>query len=88
MYARIDRVPDAFQRLDICLGLNPAHYRANLLRGRILSLQGKAVEALANLKKAAEAQPDSREAHKFLADAYEQLGDTVNAADQRARARQ
>lgn len=88
VYARIDRVPDAFQRLDICLGLNPAHYRANLLRGRILSLQGKAVEALANLKKAAEAQPDSREAHKFLADAYEQLGDTVNAADQRARARQ
>jgi choline-sulfatase len=88
VYARIDRVPEAFEHLDLCLGLDPAHYRANLLRGRILSLQGKPAEALANLKKAAEAQPDSREAHKFLADAYEQLGDSVRAEQERARASQ
>jgi len=88
VYARIDRVPDAMEHLDICLGLAPAHYRANLLRGRILSLQGKPAEALPNLKKATEVQPDSREAHKFLADAYEQLGDSTSAAQERAKANQ
>ncbi len=40
VYARIDRVPDAMTELDTALSLNPDHYRANLLRGRILSLQG------------------------------------------------
>jgi arylsulfatase A-like enzyme/thioredoxin-like negative regulator of GroEL len=86
VYARTDRVPQAMEHLDICLGLDPNHYRANLLRGRILSLQHKPSEALPNLKKAAEVQPDSREAHLFLADAYEQLGDSVKAAEERARA--
>jgi arylsulfatase A-like enzyme len=86
VYARIDRVPEAMDHLDICLGLDPNHYRANLLRGRILSLQQKPAEALPNLKRAAEVQPDSREAHKFLADAYEQLGDSASAAEQRAQA--
>ena len=88
VYARIDRVPEALEHLDTCLGLDPAHYRANLLRGRILSLQGKPAEALPNLKKAAEVQPDSREAHKFLADAYDQMGDSVSAAAERTRANQ
>ena len=88
VYARTDRVPEAMEHLDICLSLDPNHYRANLLRGRILSLQHKPSEALLNLKKAAAIQPDSREAHSFLADAYEQLGDAVNAAAERARAGQ
>ncbi len=83
VYARVDRVPEAMQHLDICLEIDPGHYRANLLRGRILSLQGKPAEALPNLKKATEVQSDSREAHKFLADAYEQLGDSAKAAEER-----
>ena len=37
VYARIDRVPEAMTELDTTLGLSPDHYRANLLRGRILS---------------------------------------------------
>ena len=86
VYARIDRVPDAMQHLDLCLGLDPNHYRANLLRGRILSLQKKPQEALANLEKAATVQPDSREAHLFLADAYAQLGRAMDAQRERARA--
>ena len=88
VYARIDRVPEAVEHLDLCLGLDPAHYRANLLRGRILSLQGRPAEALSNLKKAAEVQPDSREAHTFLADAYQQLGDSASAERERVRATQ
>jgi len=35
---------------------------------------------------AAEVQPDSREAHLFLADAYQQLGRTLDAARERATA--
>jgi len=86
VYARTDRVPEAMEHLDICLGIDPTHYRANLLRGRILSLQHKAAEALPNLQKAVEVQPESREAHLFLADAYEQLGESVKAAEERGRA--
>lgn len=79
VYARIDRVPEAMAELDETLGLSPDHYRANLLRGRILSLQQRPEDALANLRKAAEIQPSSVEAHRFLADAYLQLGRQAEA---------
>jgi len=83
VYARIDRVPDAMTELDSTLGLSPDHYRANLLRGRILALQGNPLGALNNLEKATQVQPDSREAHLFLADAYAQLGRTLDATRER-----
>jgi arylsulfatase A-like enzyme len=86
--ARIDRVPKAMEHLDTCLGLSPDHYRANLLRGRLLSLLGRPSEAVPNLEKAARVQPGSQEAHSFLADAYEQLGRTAEARAQRALAAQ
>jgi arylsulfatase A-like enzyme/Tfp pilus assembly protein PilF len=86
VYARIDRVSEAMEHLAITLELNPDHYRANLLRGRILYLQGNPVEALPNLKKAAEVQPDSREAHLFLAEAYSQLGKPLDAQHEHAEA--
>jgi arylsulfatase A-like enzyme/Flp pilus assembly protein TadD len=88
VYARIDRVPDAMNELDTTLSLEPDHYRANLLRGRILSLQGQPELALPNLLKAEEAQPDSREAHSFLADAYQQLGRVMDEARERVAAQQ
>ncbi len=72
--------------LDTCLSLSPEHYRANLLRGRILSLQGDPTAAMANLQKAAQVQPDSREAHLFLADAYQQMGKVFDAERERAEA--
>ena len=86
VYARIDRVPDAMTELNTTLSLSPNHYRANLLRGRILSLQRDALDALPNLQKAAEVQPDSGEAHAFLADAYAQLGRQLDADRERAEA--
>jgi arylsulfatase A-like enzyme/thioredoxin-like negative regulator of GroEL len=86
VYARIDRVPEAMEHLDTCLELSPDHYRANLLRGRLLSLLGKAAEALPNLQKAAAVEPDSREAHLFLADAYAQLGRSAEEKAERTRA--
>jgi Flp pilus assembly protein TadD len=87
VYARIDRVPEAMTELDTTLGLSPDHYRANLLRGRILSLQGNPLGALDNLEKATQVQPDSSEAHSFLADAYQQLGRVADAERERAAAR-
>ena len=86
--ARIDRVPEAMTELDTCLSLSPDHYRANLLRGRILSLQGNPTAALTNLEKAAQVEPDSREAHLFLADAYGQLGRVFDAERERGVAQQ
>ncbi len=86
--ARIDRVPEAMTELDTCLSLSPDHYRANLLRGRILSLQGNPIAAVANLEKAAQVQPDSREAHLFLADAYQQMGRPFDAERERSIAQQ
>jgi tetratricopeptide (TPR) repeat protein len=86
VYARIDRVPDAMKELDITLGSDPDHYRANLLRGRILSLENNPEEALPNLEKAVKVQPASVEAHLFLADAYAQLGRQDDAKGQRQEA--
>jgi arylsulfatase A-like enzyme/Flp pilus assembly protein TadD len=79
VYARIDRVPEAMTELDTTLTLNPDHYRANLLRGRILSLQGNPEAALGNLEKAVQVQPQSQEAHLFLGGAYAQLGRDADA---------
>jgi len=86
VYARIDRVPEAMEHLDICLGLSPDHYRANLLRGRLLYLLGKPGEAVPNLQKAAAVEPNSKEAHSFLADAYGRLGQTAEEQAERTRA--
>ena len=74
--------------LDTSLSLSPDHYRANLLRGRILSLQGNPTAGVVNLEKAVEVQPDSREAHLFLARAYEQLGRVMDAAKEKVAAQQ
>jgi tetratricopeptide (TPR) repeat protein len=86
VYARIDRVPEALRELRAALDLEPHHYRANLLTGRILDLQGKSGEALPFLEGAVEANAASAEARTFLADAYERLGRTADAARERAKA--
>lgn len=86
VYARIDRIPDAMTELDACLELQPNHYRANLLRGRILFLQGNAALAVLNLEKAVLAEPKSQEAHLFLADAFRQLGRLFDAEREHAAA--
>jgi predicted Zn-dependent protease len=65
---------------------NPQHFRANLLLGRILTLQHHAQEAEPYLKQAVNSEPGNFEAHAFLADAYDQLGNTAEASSERARA--
>ena len=83
VYARIDRVADAERELHTALNLDVHHYRANLLLGRILFLQGHCEEALPYLEKAVSVQPESKEAHSFLAEEYAQLG--LNAESRREK---
>ena len=60
-YARIDRVDEAVAELRAALALEPRHFRANLLLGRILTLQGQAAAALPHLQTAAGVQPTDAE---------------------------
>jgi arylsulfatase A-like enzyme/Tfp pilus assembly protein PilF len=86
--ARINRVPDALIELRAAIHLDPRHFRANLLLGRILTLQNQAAAALPPLQVAVDAQPASIEAHEFLADAYDKLGNSAQAARERQRAQE
>ena len=86
IYARTGRPEEAAKNLLIVLQGEPDHYRANLLLGRMLFLNGTFDEALPYLEKAAAVQTDSSEAHSFLADDYEKLGRAQDASTQRAEA--
>jgi arylsulfatase A-like enzyme/Flp pilus assembly protein TadD len=85
VYARTQRVPEAVELLRNVIAVDPQHFRGNLLLGRILSLQHQPEEALPYLKQAASSEPTNFEAHAFLADAYDALGDSQTAASERAR---
>jgi choline-sulfatase len=88
VYARIDRIADATRELQAAIDLEPRHFRANLLLGRILALSGRAESAVPHLRTAVDVQPSSAEAHEFLADAYDKVGDRAAAAAERQRAEQ
>jgi cytochrome c-type biogenesis protein CcmH/NrfG len=82
----VQRVPEAVELLQQVIQLNPEHFRANLLLGRIYSLQHRSDAALPYLKQAVVSEPDNFEAHAFLADNYEQQGNSQAAASERNRA--
>ncbi|HEV2196506.1 MAG TPA: sulfatase-like hydrolase/transferase [Candidatus Acidoferrum sp.] len=86
IYARTGRPQDAAKNLLEVLQGEPDHYRANLLLGRMLFLNGTFDEALPYLEKAVAVQEDSGEAHSFLADEYEKLGRVADAAREQAEA--
>lgn len=86
VYARTQHVPEAVELLLTVIQLNPQHFRANLLLGRILTLQHRAGEALPYLKQAESAEPENFEPHAFLADAFDELGETQTANTERTRA--
>jgi arylsulfatase A-like enzyme/Flp pilus assembly protein TadD len=86
IYARTGRPEQAAKDLMVVLQGEPDHYRANLLLGRMLFLNGSFAEALPYLEKAAAVQTDSGEAHAFLADEYEKLGRAADAAREHAEA--
>ena len=79
-------MPEAVDLLHTVIEQNPQHFRANLLLGRILTLQNHAADAVPYLKQAVSSEPRNFEPHAFLADALEQLGEKENAGAERARA--
>ena len=85
-YARADRLQDAIPEYEKVIELRPNHYSAHLLLGRAQALSENPAAALPNLMKAAELQPKAPEPHRFLADAYVQLGRQDDAKRERAAA--
>jgi len=85
---RLKQVPEAAKEYEKALELEPDHFQANLRYGRLLFLEGHSEAALPKLSRAAKVDPESAEAHAFLADAYQQLGQMENASRERAKAAQ
>jgi tetratricopeptide (TPR) repeat protein len=86
-YEHLGRTPEAMKTYQTTLQLNPNHYRANLMFGRLLGMRDDALAALPYLQKAVKLQPQSPDAHKFLANVYTELGQEGNARRERAEAR-
>ena len=85
-YDEIGRAAEAEKNFHAALRINPNHYRANLLIGRLLGMQNDPLTALPYLQKAVKLQPQSPDAHKFLANVYTELGQEENARRERAEA--
>ncbi len=85
-YDEIGRASDAAKNFQAALQINPNHYRANLLLGRLLGMQDNPTAALPYLQKAVKLEPQSPDAHKFLANVYIELGQEENARREQAAA--
>ena len=84
----LSSIPEAIQEFEKTLELDPNHYQANLLFGRLLFLEGHPKQAFPKLQQAAKLEPNLREPHAFLADLYQELGQPEKAARERAQAEQ
>jgi Tfp pilus assembly protein PilF len=85
-YEHEGRLEDATHEFQSALRLNPEHYKANLMFGRLLGMHGDPGRALLYLQKAVKLQPESPDGHKFLANVYTELGQTENAQREQAEA--
>jgi predicted Zn-dependent protease len=85
-YDELGRATEAAKSLQHALRINPDHYQANLLLGRILGMQNRPREALPYLQKAVKLQPKSPDGHKFLGNVYTELGQEDNARREQVEA--
>jgi arylsulfatase A-like enzyme/Flp pilus assembly protein TadD len=83
---RLKYLPEAAGEYEKALEIDPDYFQANLTYGRLLLREGHPEAALPRLSRAAKVDPQSADAHKFLADAYQRLGQTQNAERERAEA--
>lgn len=74
VYQKTSRMDDATKEFQNALRADSNNFPANLLLGRLLVMDRRALEALPYLRKAAKLRADSIDVHRFLADAYSQLG--------------
>jgi choline-sulfatase len=82
----LKHVPEAAKEYEKTLELAPNHFEANLKYGQLLLLDGHPDDALPKLSLAAKLNPESAEAHGFLAVAYQRLGQLRDAERERATA--
>jgi arylsulfatase A-like enzyme len=85
-YDKLGRATDAEKSFRRALQINPNHYRANLYLGRLLGMQNNPSAALPFAQRAVSLQPQSPDAHKFLANVYIELGQLQNARREQAEA--
>jgi tetratricopeptide (TPR) repeat protein len=86
VYARIDRVPEALDHLNLTLELLPDHYRANLLKGRIFVVAGESRGIAAVSEEGRRGSTPVARSPPVLGDALEQAGDVTGAQQQRQAA--
>jgi len=82
----LKHVPEAAAEFDKALELDADDYMTNLKYGELLVLEGKADAAILKLSRAVTTEPKSAEAHIFLARAYDALGQSQNADQERKKA--
>jgi predicted Zn-dependent protease len=86
VHLRLKHIPEATAEFENSLKIEPDHFLTNLKYGEMLSRVGDAKGALPKLVRAAKMDPKSAEAHAFLADVYQELGQAQNASRERAKA--
>ena len=79
VYARLKRVPEATREFETTLRLDPDHYQGNLIFGHMLVLEREPQAALPKLLKAVKLRPEVAEPHRYLSQAYSELGQEANA---------
>lgn len=87
VYQRLQRLADAGKQYQAAASLAPGDFRANLLAGRSLGMQGNAAAALPYLQAATSLNPESSDAHQFLGNVYNELGQTADADREHAEAK-
>jgi len=85
---KLKRTQEATKDYETALEIDPGHFQTNLKYGRILFMQGNKIRALSLLQNAAKAEPESRQAHMYLADVYAAQGQVARANRERALAQQ
>ncbi len=85
-YAKTGRAEEAIKECEKILEVDPKDYKALLIEGLVLLQSGRPDAALPKLLKAVSLRADATEAHGSLAEAYSQLGQSADAARERAEA--
>ena len=86
VYQKNSRIDDATKEFQNALRADSNNFPANLLLGRLFIIDRRALDALPYLRKAAKLRTDSIDVHRFLADAYSQLGQQENSRRELAEA--
>ncbi|MGA8299975.1 MAG: sulfatase-like hydrolase/transferase [Terriglobales bacterium] len=88
VYMHLKQLPEASSEYEKALAIDPGYFEANLMYGSLLLSEDHADAGLSKLTRAVNTDPNSPEAHAFLAEAYEKLGQTQNASEERTKAAQ